>query len=82
MDGLGKVYPKMRMTDAWGILNVESGGALIASNWSTVTVPAPSDANARPLAGDGWTLELSDDYGLRAGKRSGDFVVRRVGKKP
>ena len=81
LDDLGKVYPKMKMSDAWGILEV-AGGALIAGDWSKVVVPAPSDINARPLTGDGWTLELKDSFELRAGKRKGDFVVQRADDEP
>jgi len=76
LDDLGKVYPKMKMSDAWGILEV-TGGALIAGDWSKVVVPAPRDPNARPLAGDGWTLELNAGWEVRAGKRLGDYIVKR-----
>jgi len=76
LDDLGKVYPKMKMSDAWGILEV-TGGALIANDWSKVVVPAPRDPNARPLGGDGWTLELNAGWEVRAGKRTGDYIVKR-----
>ncbi len=79
LDDLGRVYPKMRMSDAWGILKVDSGGGLIAADWSKVTVPAPGDRNARPLVGDGWTLELNEGWGLVPGKRAGDYIVKRSG---
>jgi hypothetical protein len=81
LDDLGRVYPKMRMSDAWGILTVESGGALIAADWSKVTVPAPGKTSARPLAGDGWTLDLKDGWGLVPGKRAGDYVVKYSSKE-
>jgi hypothetical protein len=77
LDDLGRVYPKMKMSDAWGILSVDSGGALIAADWSQVTVPAPSDTSARPLSGDGWTLELKQGWRLVPGKRMGDYIVKR-----
>ena len=77
LDDLGKVYPKMRMSDAWGILEV-TGGALIANDWSKVVVPAPSDPNLRPLKGNGWTLELSPGWELRGQKRKGDYRVSQV----
>jgi len=77
LDDLGRVYPKMRMSDAWGILKVDSGGALIAADWSKVSVPAPSDTSARPLTGDGWTLELKPGWRLAPGKRVGDYIVKR-----
>jgi hypothetical protein len=76
LDDLGKVYPRMKMSNSWGILNV-TGGALIASDWSKVVVPAPSDPRARPLEGDGWTLELSAGWAVRAEEREGDYTVRR-----
>ncbi len=75
LDDLGKVYPVMKMTDAWGILNV-TGGALIANDWSKVVVPAPPELQARPLIGDGWTLELAAGWEVQAGQRSRDWVVR------
>jgi len=76
LDDLGKVYPKMKMSDAWGILEV-TGGALIANDWSKVIVPAPPDPTARPLTGAGWTLELNAGWELHAGKRTGDYIVKR-----
>ncbi len=75
LDDFGKVYPKMKMSDTWGILNVTSG-ALIADDWSKVVVPAPSDPNARPLEGDGWTLELSTGWAVQPAERRGDYIVR------
>ncbi len=74
-DDGGTVYPTCRITDAWGILTV-TDGALIDKNWSKVVVPAPNDANARPLSGSGWTLELKDPWKLTPGGRDGDWIVR------
>ena len=73
---LGKVYPKIKMSDSWGILEV-TGGALIANDWSKVIVPAPSDPNARTLEGDGWTLKLKEGWEAQAAEREGDYIVRR-----
>ncbi len=77
LDDLGTVYPTMTLTDAWGILTVAKD-ALLNKNWSKVRVTAPEDTTARPVKGDGWTLELKDGWELRAGERKGDYVVRRV----
>lgn len=77
LDDLGKVYPKMKITDAWGILEV-TGGALIAADWSRVIVPAPSDTTARPLKGDGWKLQLKEGWELRVAERKGDYIVKRA----
>ncbi|HUS07340.1 MAG TPA: hypothetical protein VMZ52_13625 [Bryobacteraceae bacterium] len=64
--GQGTVYPDLRLADEWGILTVKSGGALIASDWSKVTVPA---------SGEGWDLELKPGWSKQPGKRAGDFLV-------
>jgi hypothetical protein len=74
LDDLGTVYPTMKIADIWGILNA-TGGALMATNWSSVRVPAPSDLDARPLVGDGWTLELKKGWTVVPGKRRSDYTL-------
>lgn len=79
LGGTGTVYATLRVTAPWGILEV-SGGALVANKdgkMSHVSVPAPADPAARPLRGDGWTLELATGWTLEAGERRGDFVLRK-----
>ena len=44
---LGTVYPTMRITDDWGILEVNAG-ALMSPDWKRVTVAAPADPSAQP----------------------------------
>jgi len=60
------------------VLQVTSG-ALLTPDWSAVVVAAPRlPAPGSPVAGEGWTLELSPDWGLEPGARAGDLrVVRR-----
>jgi len=76
--GLGTVYPTMELADAWGRLTV-TGGALLATDWSAVTVTAPG-ATAAPsgtVRGDGWTLELSPGWRVAPGPRAGDATLVR-----
>jgi hypothetical protein len=73
----GTVYPNIRVVDAWGVLTVARGGALMNKTFSGINVPAPSDASVRPLRGDGWTLALNDGWTLAAGAREGDFVLKK-----
>lgn len=74
----GTVYGSTEVRDAWGLLRVESAGALLvreAGRIVRVVVPAPADRGAGPLRGDGWTLELADGWTLAEGERPGDFVL-------
>ena len=77
LEGLGTVYPNIRVVDVWGVLNVARGGALMNKTYSGIVVSAPPDASARPTQGDGWTLELNDGWMLAPGAREGDFVLKR-----
>lgn len=77
LEGLGTVYPTIRVVDEWGVLAVAGGGALMNTTFSGVSVTAPADADARPVRGDGWTLELKDGWTLAPGERAGDIVLKR-----
>lgn len=77
LEGLGTVYPNIRVVDAWGVLTVSRGGALLNKSYSGVVVPAPADPALRPVRGDDWTLELNDGWTLAPGERAGDFVIKK-----
>lgn len=69
-------YPNMTASDAWGILNV-TGGALMtreAGQIKRITLSAPASA-ARPLRGDGWTIELNEGWKIAPGTRKGDYIL-------
>lgn len=72
----GTVYPSARIVDAWGILIVEGGGALIDPNFGGVAVPA---GEAGALSGPGWRLELAPGWRIVPGRRNGDYIVERAG---
>lgn len=67
----GTVYPTLRIADDWGILTV-TGGALLAPDWTSVTVAAPKDGAA---SGEGWTLELNPGWKIAAGEQPGSYIV-------
>ncbi|HUR36167.1 MAG TPA: hypothetical protein VM009_00010 [Terriglobales bacterium] len=64
----GTVYPEIRIADDWGILTVKNGGALLAPDWSKVTVAA---------SGEGWDLELKPGWSKKPGLRAGDLTIVR-----
>lgn len=77
LEGLGTVYPNIRVVDVWGVLTVTRGGALLNKSYSGISVPAPADPALRPVRGDGWTLELKDGWTLARGERAGDFIIKK-----
>jgi len=80
LDEHSTVYSPTTVRDAWGSLEVNSGGALLirsaAGAMVEARVPAPTDTDARPLTGDGWILRLGAGYEVVAGEREGDVTIR------
>lgn len=79
LDGIGTVYPSLRLTDAWGeLVVVEGGAALVHADRKRAAVALP--ANRAPLAGEvvageGWTLTLAPGWTLVVGEREGDMTL-------
>jgi len=61
LEGLGTIYPDLRVTDLWGTLTVKND-ALVSSDWSKVTVSAPNKVSVDLVEGDGWQLELAEGW--------------------
>jgi hypothetical protein len=81
IDANNTVYPTMRLVDAWGILTVSDGAWLERDGTGHLVrarVPAPADLSARPLKGEGWTLELTSGWEVVPGERSGDVKIRKL----
>lgn len=76
LDGVGTVYPTMRVTDDWGTLEVEDG-ALMRTDWKAVIVAAPADPAGSTIGGSGWKLMLKPGWELSGGGRPGDYVLTR-----
>lgn len=71
----GTVYPTLHVSDDWGSVDVD-GGALMAGDWSRVTVPAPQgDITGSALRGEGWTLQLAPGWRLVPDARKGDYTL-------
>ncbi|HEX3251749.1 MAG TPA: hypothetical protein VHS05_20100 [Pyrinomonadaceae bacterium] len=78
IDANNTVYPTMRLVDSWGVLTVTNGAWLerdATGHLVRARVPAPSDLSARPLKGEGWTLELANGWEVVAGDRPGDIKL-------
>jgi hypothetical protein len=76
LDSLGTVYPNLRLTDDWGILEAHRG-ALVSADWSSVRAPAPDSIGASLVRGDGWRIQLNPGWRAVPGTRSGDVVIEK-----
>ena len=72
LEGAGTVYPQIRITDVWGVLSV-TGGALISSDWRTVTVEAPIEINGNRAQSKSWNLILEKGYTIV--EQEGNYIV-------
>jgi hypothetical protein len=78
LDDRGTVYPNMRLTDDWGVLEA-TNGALLSRGWHRVTLPAPI-VSGNQVRGDGWTVTLNPGWTVIPGPRPGDFTLRGPGQ--
>jgi hypothetical protein len=73
------VYPSGSFSAGWGKLTVERGGVLVANDFSSIRVGAPSApivSGAKTINGDGWTLALNPGWSLQADpSRPRSFIV-------
>ncbi|MBA2685520.1 MAG: hypothetical protein H0U66_13620 [Gemmatimonadaceae bacterium] len=70
----GTVYPTIRITDEWGVIEGKNG-ALMKPDWSALVVTAPSSTSGSSVSGDGWTLELKAGWKIVPDTRSGDYML-------
>ncbi len=81
LDDKGNVYPTIRVTDEWGILDVRNG-ALMSPRWDKIIVSAPTSVNGTGASGDGWTLKLSSGYMLVEDYTTGNYILTRKKSVP
>jgi hypothetical protein len=70
----------LQVSDAWGVLHTSNGLLMVRRNGLIVRaqVPAPTDASARPLKGDGWMLELDPGWTVVPDSRAGHFTLKKA----
>jgi hypothetical protein len=77
----GTFYPSGKFEANWGKLDVQSGGALLAPDNRSLRLPAPSDISARPVRGNGWTLQLAPGWTIRRSDDTKNYVVVPSGQR-
>ena len=75
----GTVYPTMRVSDEWGVLEVSDGALMIREGGRPVRVMVvtPNNLTDRPLTGAGWTLQLKEGWDLEPAELKGEFRLKR-----
>jgi len=76
LEDKGTVYPKIRVTDKWGILDV-SNGSLMSPAWNNITVSAPVKFDGNKISGDGWILELNEKYTIEKNTATGNYSLKQ-----
>ncbi|MBL7728958.1 MAG: hypothetical protein JNM68_14775 [Dinghuibacter sp.] len=74
IEDIGTVYPKMRITDNWGVLTVHDG-ALLGANWNKVSLTIPTTFGQSQVSGAGWVLELKNNYTVIKDEASGNYIL-------
>jgi hypothetical protein len=69
LDTFGTVYPNLKITDNWGILEVDSCGALVSSDYKYVTISYPEIITDTLIRGEGWKLKLNKYWRLEKENR-------------
>jgi hypothetical protein len=73
----GTVYPTLRLSDDWGVLEV-SDDALLNQVAKRAAV-ATAGFDAATLKADGWKLKLNNGWTVQPGARESDLVVKQSG---
>ncbi len=74
ISGLGTVYFSATFSGAWGELDIDDGGVLVAEDWTALTVSGPRQIDSDTVQGDGWSLELAPGWIVH---RQGDTWTAR-----
>jgi hypothetical protein len=80
LEGVGTVYPYLRISASWGTLDANKGALLLTKD-AQITgarVSAPKGGTTPPTTGEGWTLVLEKGWDILPGKRPGDFEIKRT----
>ncbi|MFH2035427.1 MAG: hypothetical protein ABIJ45_03410 [Candidatus Zixiibacteriota bacterium] len=75
LEGYGTIYPNLRLTDEWGVLEAKDG-ALMNSSWSMVTVSKPDSITGDIAYGHGWTLAINSDWEIGQSGDNGHYIIR------
>lgn len=70
----GTIYPNIRITDNWGILEVNNG-ALMHPNWDKISISIPTKINDQFVEGDDWSLQLNKNYVVIKDQKNNNYII-------
>ncbi len=77
LDTLGTLYERLRVSDNWGRLAVDDGGALLTNDLHTLRVTAKDIVvDKTHISGEGWHLVLNDGW-QAVPSGDGSFIIRK-----
>jgi hypothetical protein len=76
IEGYGTVYPTLRVSDNWGILQV-SNGALLGTNWDKIIISEPTQVGKDKVAGNGWTIDLNNGYYVEKNSSDKNYSLKK-----
>ncbi|WP_312902686.1 hypothetical protein [Chryseobacterium taichungense] len=74
LEDKGTVYPNVRVTDNWGILEVNKA-ALISPDWGRISIDIPEKINGSTIEGDGWILKLKGNYKVGKDEKDRNYIL-------
>jgi hypothetical protein len=83
IDSVGTIYPNIRISDNWGILDVKNE-AFLASDWKSIIVSLPEKftftAGSDTIKTEDWTLEIKKGWTLKSIAKQGCYTVAKEEK--
>jgi hypothetical protein len=78
LDSLGTLYERLRVSDNWGRLTVDDGGALLANDLRTLRISARvMEIDRNHISGAGWHLILNDGWQAVTGEDGSYAVIKQ-----
>lgn len=78
----GIVYPSISLSDNWGVLTVEKGGALLRNDWRWIIVSEPVEITDKEVRGKGWIIELNEGYQISKNLQGDYHILKKATVKP
>ena len=77
IEDLGFVYPTMKATDTWGVLDIKDVGGFLNPEKNKVIITIPTKVDGNNISGEGWTLELNNDFTIDKDEKTGNYFLKK-----